>query len=176
VGENSPAARAGIRPGDVIVEFNGRKVENDRGLVDMVVGAKPGSTIPVRVVRDKQAKTMNVTIGELDLDIEADAQTDEGGDIAQGFGLSLEDLTPALARRLQLPAGTSGALVVEVRPRGPAAQAGLQEQDVLIRVGNVEVDGEEAAVRELQRVPSGRVIGVYVMRRGQEIFATMRKE
>ncbi len=176
VSENGPASRAGVRAGDVIVEFNGRKVENDRGLVDMVVATRPGTTVPVKVIRDKQSKTLSVTVGELDLDQETEPSQEASADLSQGFGLSLEDLTPALARRLRLPAGTTGALVVGTRPRGPADRAGLRQNDVITRVGSTEVIDADSAVRELQRVQSGRAVGVYVLRQGAEIFVTMRKD
>jgi serine protease Do len=176
VSENTPAYKAGIRPGDVIVEFNNRKVENDRGLVDMVVATRPGTSVPVKIVRDKQPKTVTVTVGELNLDQEAATQDEESEDLSQGFGLTLEDVTPALARRLRLPPGTTGAVVVAVRPRGPADRAALREGDVIVRVGRNEVEDADAAARELQRVQAGRAVGIYLLRQGQEIFVTMRKE
>jgi serine protease Do len=176
VREDTPAYKAGIRAGDVIVEFNGRKVQNDRNLVDMVVGVKPGTTVPVKVIRDKQVKSLNVTVAELDLDVEAESQRQDTSDLAQGFGLTLEDLTPAMARRLRLPAGAKGALVTAVRPRGPAFRAGVREGDVIARVGNAEVEDADSAANELQRVASGRAVGVYVLRGGEEVFLTMRKD
>jgi serine protease Do len=176
VSANTPAGKAGIRPGDVIVEFNGRKVENDRGLVDMVVATRPGTTIPVKIVREKQPKTVNVTVGELNLDQEAETPDEEAEDLSQGFGLTLEDVTPALARRLRLPAGTTGAVVVAVRPRGPADRASLREGDVIVRVGRNDVADADAAASELQRVQAGRAVGIHLLRAGQEVFVTMRKD
>ena len=58
-------AKAGLRPGDVVVEYNGRKVENGKNLVEMVVVTKPGTSVPVKVIRDKAAKTLKVTVAEL---------------------------------------------------------------------------------------------------------------
>ena len=176
VSPNSPAAKAGIRPGDVIVEFNGKKVENDRGLVDMVVATRPGSAVPVKIVRARQPKSVSVTVGELDMTETEEPEEEGATDLTQGFGVSLEDLTPSLARRLRLPAGTTGALVVAVRPRGPADRAGLRENDVVTRVGEVEVADADAAARELQRVQAGRTVGLYYVREGAEVFATLRKE
>ena len=70
VNEGEPAAKGGMQDGDVIVEFNGRPVKDSDALVSMVVATKPGTTVPVTVVRDKQRKTLNITIGELDLESE----------------------------------------------------------------------------------------------------------
>ena len=116
-----------------------------------------------------------MTVGELDLERETGPRRARGDGPTQGFGLSLEDLTPSLARRLRLPAGASGALVMSVRPRSPAERAGLRENDVIIRVGSEEVADADAAARELQRVAAGRAIGVYIVRNGNEVFVTMRR-
>jgi serine protease Do len=178
VAPNGPAAKAGLEPGDVVTEFNGRAVNNDRALVEMVVATKPGSTVPVKVIRDGAAKSISVTVAELDLEGETgDAETESSEtDVAQGFGLALEDITPAIARRLRLPSGVSGALVSEVRPRSAAARQGITEGDVIVRLGRSEVASADDAMRELQKVQVGQAIGVRLYRGGQEMFFTLRKE
>src|SRR4029079_4384608 len=71
VKEDSPAAKAGLQRGDVIVEYNGRPVTDSSGLVTMVVATKPGTTVPITVYRDNQRKTLSITPAELDLEAEA---------------------------------------------------------------------------------------------------------
>jgi serine protease Do len=142
----------------------------------MVVATRPGTNVPVKIMRDKSPKTVTVTVGELNLDQEAATQDEESEDLSQGFGITLEDVTPALARRLRLPQGATGAVVVGVRPRGPADRAAIREGDVIVRVGRNEVEDADSAARELQRVQAGRAVGVYLLRAGQEIFVTMRKD
>jgi serine protease Do len=178
VAPNGPAAKAGLEPGDVVTEFNGRPVGNDRALVEMVVATKPGTTVPVKVIRDGAAKSLNVTVAELDLEGESGDDETEAGetDVAQGFGIVLEDITPAIARRLRLPSGVTGALVSEVRPRSAAARQGITEGDVIVRLGRTEVAGADDAMRELQKVQVGQAIGVRLYRGGQEMFFTLRKE
>jgi serine protease Do len=178
VAQGGPAAKAGLEPGDVVTEFNGRPVNNDRALVEMVVATKPGTTVPVKVIRDGAAKSLNVTVAELDLEGETgDAETESGEtDVAQGFGIVLEDITPAIARRLRLPAGVAGALVSEVRPRSVAARQGITEGDVIVRLGRAEIAGADDAMAELQKVQVGQAIGVRLYRGGQEMFFTLRKE
>jgi serine protease Do len=178
VAEGGPAAKAGLKPGDVITSVNGRPVENDRGLVEMVMGVKPGTSIPVKIVRDGKADSVNVTVEELDLEAETGAsdETEPNADLSKGFGLSLDDVTPAVARRLRLPAGVSGALVVEVRQRSAANRAGITEGDVLIRIGRSDVTSAADATRELQKVQSGQAVAVRLYRDGKEMFLTVRKE
>ena len=177
VERGGPAAKAGLRAGDVVVEYNGRKVENDKNLVDMVVVTKPGTSVPVKVIRDKQPKTLTVTVAELTLAAAEAPETTASSDLTSSFGLQLEDLTPTLARRLQLPNDTTGAIVSGVRPRGPAARQGITEGDVIIKVGTREVGTADEAARELERVAPGRSVGIYVLRqKGAEMFATLRRE
>jgi serine protease Do len=118
VSPGGAAAKAGIEPGDVVVQYNGRPVASRDELVSRVVATKPGTSVPVKVMRNKQEKTLNVTVEELDLEAEqnggrrtpSQGQQDppeEHG--ATGFGLTLENVTPSMARRLQMPSGQSGA-------------------------------------------------------------------
>src|SRR5207248_1944935 len=67
---DGPARKAGLEAQDVVVEFNGRPVADSEALVAMVVATKPGTTVPVTIYRDKQRKTLNVTVDELDLEAE----------------------------------------------------------------------------------------------------------
>ena len=98
-------------------------------------------------------------------------------DLTSSFGLQLEDLSPAIARQLKLPAETAGAVVAGVRPRGPAARALIAEGDVITKIGSREVSSAEDAAKELERVQPGRSVGVFVLRsRGSEVFVTLRRE
>ena len=74
-----PAARAGLERGDVVIEFNGRPVTDSESLVNMVVSTKPGATVPITVMRNKQRKTLNVTVDELDLEAEQGGRSSRGG-------------------------------------------------------------------------------------------------
>jgi serine protease Do len=177
VERGGPASKAGLRPGDVVVEFNGRKVENDKSLVEMVVVTKPGTSVPVKVIRDKAAKSLSVTVAELTLAGAEAPEVTTASDLTSSFGLQLEDLTPVLAKRLQLPADASGAVITGLKPRGPAGRAGLTEGDVIVKVGSKEVASAEDAAAELERVQPGRSVGVHVLKaRGSEMFATIRRE
>src|SRR5262245_12404635 len=107
VSPNGPADKAGIEPGDVVVEFNGKPVKDSDGLVAMVVNTKPGTTVPVVVFRNNQRKTLNLTIDELDLDAEQSRGARRGSSpnqaqpepAATGFGMTLDPITPDAARR-----------------------------------------------------------------------------
>jgi len=180
---NAAASKAGMQPGDVIVQYNGRPVQNNDELVKMVVSTKPGTTVPIKVMRDRQEKTLNVTVEELDLDAEQngnrrgpshDNQTPEEHG-ASGFGLTLDNVTPSIARRLALPQGQSGAVIADVDPDGPAAGA-LRPGDVILSVNRKPVSSAVEAQRELQKVQSGHLAQLIVWRGGSETFVSVKKE
>jgi serine protease Do len=185
VESGSASAKAGLQPEDVIIEFNGRTVSNSGELVKMVVATKPGTAVPVKIVRDKQEKTLTVTVDELDLDAEQQAlrgnrgggnggaEPDDQG--ASGFGLTLQNVTPAIARRLQLPSGQTGAVITEVDPGSESARS-LRAGDVILRVNGKSVASAAEAGRELAKVASGRIARILIWRDQNEIFVPVKKE
>jgi len=182
---NGPSAKAGIEPGDVIVQFNGKPVKDRDALVSMVIATPPNTTVPVRVIRDKEERTLNVRVGELDLDAEQAALGGGGRggrdatpqqEASSGFGMSLSNITPDVARRLRLDADTRGAVVVDVDQASPAAKAGIMEGDVITRVGRAPIGSVADASRELARVPSGGTIILRILRNGQDTAVVVTKE
>jgi len=183
VTQGGAALKAGMEPGDVIVQYNGRPVGNNDELVKMVVATKPGTSVQVKVLRNKVEKTLNVVVDELDLEAEQNAgrrapQNDQPAPEEQGagsFGLTLEPVTPQIARRLRLPSGRTGAVVTDVDQDGPSAGA-LGQGDVILSVNGTPVSNAVEAARELQKVQSGRLAQLRVWRGEKEIFVPIRKE
>jgi len=181
VSPDSAASKAGLEPGDVIIAFGGKPVSDRDELVRMVVNTRPGTTVPLRVVRDRQERTLNVTVEELDL--EAETKVARGGspdgdpaqETSSGFGLTLQNITPEVARRLRLE-NRQGAVITDIEQGSPAARAGLQPGDVIVRVGRQTVESAADAQRELARVASGATAFLRVVRGGQETFVTITKE
>jgi serine protease Do len=171
-----PAARAGLKAGDVVVGYDGREVKNNRELVDMVVRTAPGTSVPLRVVRDRKETTISVTVEELDLEAERPSDTLARGDESAGFGLTLQDLTPELSRRLRVPTGTRGAVITNIEPRSAAARAGLQTGDIITKVNGEDVETAADTSRALQRVAEDRPALLLVIRGGQELFLSMRRD
>jgi len=172
-----PAATAGIKPGDVIVEFNGKAIARSDDLPQIVAATAPGTTVPVKVIRQGKEMTFNVRVEELSLESEATRQADAGdpgGDTGAGFGITLNNVTPEMARQFELPSATRGAVVSDVDPDSPAARV-LQPGDVILEVAGKPVANANEASTALRAVPSGRAVGMLIMRRGQEQFVTVRK-
>jgi serine protease Do len=180
VSRSGPAAKAGIEPGDVILEFNGKPVKDSDELPRLVTTTKPGTTVPMRVSRFGQERTLNLTVGELNLEAEQartapDQAPGPAGEAPTGFGIILENLTPEVARRLRLD-DTSGAIISDVEEGSPAARSGLRPGDIVKRVRNVAVGTASEAQRELAKVPSGGTALLLVSRGGEDTFITVKKE
>ena len=181
VARGRPAAQAGIEPGDIILEFNGKAVKNRDELVATVVATRPGLTVPVKILRDKQEKTLSLTVGELDLEDEGSrvaeqrtaAEPDE--EPSQGFGITLTALTPETAKRLRAT-DAQGVLVSDVEQGSPAFRAGIARGDIITRVNRQPVRTPQEASRALGQVSSGGTAFLLVLRGGQEQFFTVRKE
>jgi len=181
VAPDGPASKAGLSRGDVIVEYNGRPVSDSDALVSMVVGTKPGTSIPVTIYRDRQKKTINVTINELDL--EAEQQSVRSGRVAPDdaptptdFGMQLETLTPESAREVGLPRGRNGVFVSDVDRGSAAAAAGIQPNDVILEVNRQPAATLSQVTRALQNIASGTPVFLVVWRDGNELFVTMTKK
>ncbi len=173
-----PSAKAGIEPGDVIIEFNGKPVPNRNALVQMVMATRPGATVPVRIIRDKAEKSVSVTVEELDL--ESEGGTSQSGaqpeEVSGGMGITLGPLGSDMARRLQVPSGTRGVLITDVDRASTAYREGLREGDVILKINGQTVESVSEASRLLQAIRPGGAARMLLWKSGQETFVVITKE
>ena len=159
---DTPAAEGGIERGDVIVEFDGEEIDDWRDLPIVVANTPVDESARVVVVRDGKRKTIRVQIGRLE-DPEQLASVDRDGGGTRAFGLSAQNLTPALAKELGLEEA-SGVVVTDVAPGGPAAEAGIRRGDVIIEVDRKSVgDVDDLA----SRLESDKESVLVLVRRGE---------
>jgi Do/DeqQ family serine protease len=158
--KDGPAAAAGLRPGDVIVEFGGSAIKDVPDLQKRVAAVEPGRAAPVTVMREQKTVTLSVKIGEQPPD---DAMEAEAGD--EILGLTVEPLTPETARQNRL-AARSGLLVTEVAPGSAGAAAGIRPGDAILEVNRGPV-GDAAAFRQaVAGLRPGESVPVYLQRGG----------
>jgi serine protease Do len=132
---DSPGAQAGIREGDVIVEFNGRAIVNMQELPRLVANTAPGSEAGVRLIRQGQEHTVQVSVGDV-----AQAVPQVSGHITLGeeLGLAVQELKTDLAKELDLP-DIQAVVVTDVEEGSPADEGGLSRGDLILEVNRQQV-------------------------------------
>ncbi len=178
VSDGGPADEAGIRPGDVIVAYGGEPVTNTEDLQARVVATSPDTVVPVEIIRDLEPMTLDVTIGELNLDEErvAVVTSDTGEESSEEFGITLQNLTPNLARQLGVPEGTSGAVVSGVASGSTSEASDVRQGDVILRINRTEVATASEAVAALDAIESGRTAFMLVQRGENRVFLQVEKQ
>jgi Do/DeqQ family serine protease len=144
VNAETPAARAGLRPGDVIVRYDGKKIEDANPLRNLVAGTSPGTKVDVTVFRDGQEHTLKVTVGKLKADqsgneSEPGDQGEQSNPSSSDLGLNVKPFTASAARQYNLDENDKGVIVADVDQDGPAAQAGLRPGDLITGVDRAPV-------------------------------------
>ncbi|MFO7303535.1 MAG: trypsin-like peptidase domain-containing protein [Acidobacteriota bacterium] len=171
---DSPASRAGMQPGDVIVSFDGEDIDSPDELVDLVSNAEPGRSVPVRVVRNGQPQELQLTPDELRLTDDRVGRS-RSSRTPEGFGLTIAPVTADVARQLGLE-NRNGALVTNVRRGSPAAEGGVRPGDVIVEVNRQPVRSVDDVVSRLRAVPEGGTAFLLVVRDGQELFLVLTRD
>ena len=170
---DSPAAKAGLQPGDVIRAVDGKPVADPRELAVDVADIHPGSAARLDLLRDGATQTVSVTIASMKTDTVA-ANDGGAGQEQQGVGVALAPLTPELRGQLDLPARTSGAVVANVKPDSPAAEAGIRQGDVIVGVGSAMVASPSDAARAIRSAAhKDHVVALRILRDGQTAFVAI---
>ncbi|MGH8529079.1 MAG: DegQ family serine endoprotease [Nevskiales bacterium] len=170
---NSPAEKAGIAVGDIILEFDGKPVPDSAALPALVGRTPPGKSVELSLLREGKRKTLKVTPGELDEKILAQGEPVIPRAPAEqaALGLSFSDLSPVQRREMKLEQG--GALVVGVA-EGPAAAAGIRRGDILLRVNGEDIKDAAHLARMLDELPHGKPAAMLVQREGEPRFLALQ--
>jgi serine protease Do len=159
----TPAAQAGLQPGDIIVEFEGRPTPDPRQLRLIAAQTRPGTKVQLNVIRDGRERTVTTTLAELPQDPEEspapqrEPEPEPEPDVFDGVGVT--NLDPTTRQRLGIPPNVEGALVLRVSPGSPAATAGLRAGDVIIEINRRPVRNAREAIRaSREEAPGGTVL------------------
>jgi Do/DeqQ family serine protease len=168
--KEGPADAAGLKPGDIIVEFAGQPIREVPDLQQRVASVPPGQAREVAVLRDKRREVVTVRVGEMPSE-EARATVPSG----QRLGLEVQPLTPELARRFNLTT-TSGVVVTDVEPGSPADQAGIRVGDAILEINRMKVIDVQSFHQALSTVKPSDPALIYLQREGRAQYLVMRSE
>jgi serine protease Do len=168
VDKTGPASRAGLKAGDVILEFNGRSIAQHGELPPMVGETAPGSTVRLKVWRDKAVRTIPLTIAALKPAEGEKLAADQAGEQAPGvLNIQVVALTPE--QREESGVATGGVLVVSVAD-GPAARAGISEGDIILQLGSKPVESPGQLASLAKQLPRDQPIPLLVQRDELRLF------
>jgi serine protease Do len=169
VQENSPAARVGLKQGDVITKYDGRTVARSNDLPRAVAETPVGREVPVEVMRDGKRVALTVKVAQLDDERQAAAAAEPAG---AKLGIAARPVTPEMARSLKLPEG-QGLLVERVEEGSRAQNAGVTPGDVIVEVNRTPVSSVRTLQAALAKHQAGTPVLLLVNREGQSLYLTV---
>jgi serine protease Do len=178
--KGSPAEKAGIKQGDVILEYNGKVVEDTGHLRNMVSQTPKGTKVAVKVLRKKKEMTVEAVIAELPKKLSepgAEEETGEGPEESNALsGVTVRELSPDLAKRFGLGEGESGVVVTRIDPGSKAAEAGVRPGDMILQINQQDIAGLDDYRAAVEKLKSDERILLLIRRKSQDLFLTIRPE
>jgi serine protease Do len=164
VEKDSPAAKAGIEPGDIITRFNGQDVGSSSDLPPMVAKLEPGTRVNVSIWRKGASRDISLRVGEVAVQVASNETAPASGRADTMLGMEVRPLTPAERKQVD----TAGLVVEGVDDNGAAAHAGIQPGDIVIAVNGQDV----SSGKELRALIAKhkRHVALLIERNGQQIF------
>ncbi len=163
VQDGSPAAKAGLRRGDIIIERNGRRVDTVASLRNTISLTKPGQSVTLKVLRDGEPLTITVNVGS-----KADNKQSKAAEDTTILGIKVEDLTANNARRLGFPQGQAGVVITDIDPNSIAALAGLKKDSIIFEVNRQKINSAEQFHKAVNNIPKGSRV-LLLIRQGENI-------
>ena len=173
VAAGDPADKAGIKAGDVIVEFNGKRVTEMHDLPRIVAATPPGKRVPLKIIRDGAERALTIVTAKKK---DEGAVAEGGGEVTEEesrIGITVQSLTPELAKRLRIKPGNGGVVVSSVKRNSPAWHAKIMRGDVIEEVNNIPVTSIEEYRAAVRAVKKGGVLRLLVKRGGRSIYVAI---
>ena len=169
--DGGPAAKGGLRVGDVILSVDGHAIDMSADLPHLIGAIKPNTKAKLEIVRDGERETLTVQIGALPDEGEEAAAAERNAEKSNNrLGVKVSELTAEQKRSLDLP---GGVVITEVSS-GPAAMIGLRPGDVITHLNNQAIDSVSTFARVAEQLPKNRSVSMRVLRQGRASFITFK--
>lgn len=166
--EDSPAEKAGIQRGDVIIEYDGKDVSDPSSLRNSVAGTPPGKKVTIKIMRDGKMQQVNVTIAELPAEMQK--LHGEFDNILKG--VIVQGLTPDLKKNLDIPKRITGVIVADIEEGSPAGSL-LMPNDVIMEINRKSINSMKDYESIVSRIKSGQDILLLVFRNGTTTYISL---
>ncbi len=166
--EDSPAEKAGLKRGDVILEFEGKEFSEPSSLRNAVAAILPGKEVTLKVLRDGKVMTVKATVSELPAGMQKLSPHTEG----PLKGIQVQDITPEIRRALQLPKRITGVVVTDVAGGSPAEEF-LTENDIIMEVNRKKVNNTRDFAAAAASLKKGQGALLLIYRNGSTIYLTI---
>ncbi len=170
--DGSPAEKAGVKQGDVIVEFDGKKVKSSTDLPHIVASTAVGKEVAMKVIREGAELPLQVKVGELK---EEQLAAMAPSSAKSKLGIDIQQLNPALARKFGIK-DDKGVVITGVEPDSPGEAAGLQPGDLILEIDRTKVATVNQARRALEKTRPDEPTVVLVKRDGETRYVVIRSE
>jgi len=166
-----PAEKAGIKPGDVIIEIDGQEINRANQVQTIVAQKSPGDKMSIKLIRNGKEKKIEVTLGEREAE-EIEVASSEPGEF-KNLGLSVQSLTKEIAEKMGYE-GEGGVVVSQVEPYSPAYEAGIRNGDIILEVNREPVKSVRDFRKKVSGTKKGDVVLFFIWRDEHTFFAAVK--
>lgn len=170
----SPADKAGLKSGDIVLGFNGRLISESHELPTLVAHEPIGKKVTMQVLRDGKQVQIEVTLGEMEKG-EKEAERSPAATESRELGIAVRNLTPEEVSQLRLSKEHHGVAIVAVEPGSPADGAGVQRGDILLGINNVEINSAVEYDAAAKKINKGDIVRLYLRREEMSLYLAFRK-
>lgn len=175
VNKDEPADKANIKPGDIIVEFDGKEINEVGDLPRTVASVAPGKTVKLKVIRDGKEKVLTITISKMKEE-EEEAAAAEGKEEAapeKKLGFSVQSITPEIAKRMDMK-DAEGVIVSQVKPDSPAGLAGIKSGDIIKEVNRREIKNIKEYKEAMRAISKDDTVLFRIVRGGNTFYVAIK--
>jgi serine protease Do len=175
--EDSPARKAGVENGDVIIEVDGKPVTDSRQLRLVISSMKPGTIAKVGVVRGGKPRQIDIKLAEMPRQqmMASGRGAQNGDDVSNALdGVTVGEITPDARQRFKIPPEMQGALIIEIKPDSEGAEAGLKVGDVIHEINRQPVTTADEAVEISRKIDKGKAVLLRISTKGDSRYIVVQ--